>query len=219
MCIPRRCSIRPTTGAARHRPDVVRRPFVCSVDGCYLITGGLGGMGLHIAQWLARQGARKLVLLGRTPLPPRSEWEMVERDSRTFNQIASIREIEGIGATVQTAAIDIANQNDVERLLKSLDTEEWMPIYGVVHTAAVADDRLVPNLDIQGLEAAFHPKILGALTLEHCLADQPLQFFVCCSSVGALLGQTGQANYAAANAFLDAFVQRRRIQRTACAWY
>ena len=192
--------------------SVVRRPLVLSVDGCYLITGGLGGMGLHIAQWLAKLGARKLVLLGRTPLPPRSEWEKVDRDSLAFNQIASIREIEGIGATVRTAAIDIADQNGVERLLKSLNTEEWMPVYGVIHTAAVADDRLVPNLDIEGLEAAFHPKILGALTLEHCLADQPLQFFVCCSSVGALLGQTGQANYAAANAFLDAFVQRRRIQ-------
>jgi malonyl CoA-acyl carrier protein transacylase/NAD(P)-dependent dehydrogenase (short-subunit alcohol dehydrogenase family)/acyl carrier protein len=192
--------------------DIVRNPFVCAADGCYLITGGLGGMGLHIAQWLARQGARKLVLLGRTPLAPRSEWEMVERGSRAFEQIASIREIEGIGAAVKTVAIDIANQRDVERLLKSLDTEEWLPIYGVVHTAAVTDDRLVPNLDIQGLKAAFRPKILGTLTLEHCLVDQPLQFFVCCSSVGALLGQTGQANYAAANAFLDAFVQQRRIK-------
>jgi acyl carrier protein len=71
----------------------------------------------------------------------------------------------------------------------------------------------VPNLDIQGLQAAFHSKVLGALNLEHCLAEQPLQFFVCCSSVGALLGQTGQANYAAANAFLDAFVQGRRLKK------
>jgi acyl transferase domain-containing protein/acyl carrier protein/SAM-dependent methyltransferase/NADP-dependent 3-hydroxy acid dehydrogenase YdfG len=189
-----------------------RRPFVCSVHGCYFITGGLGGMGLHIAQWLAKQGARKLVLLGRTPLPPRSEWEKVKRDSHTFHQIASIREIEEIGAAVKTVAMDIADSNDVKRLLKSLSAEEWLPIFGIVHTAAVADDRLMPNLDIQGLQAAFHPKILGALTLEHCLAEQPLQFFVCCSSVGALLGQTGQANYAAANAFLDAFVQHRRIK-------
>jgi myxalamid-type polyketide synthase MxaE and MxaD len=192
--------------------NIVPRPFACSADGSYLITGGLGGMGLHIAHWLARRGARKLVLLGRTPLPPRSDWDMVERGSRSFEQIAAIREIEAIGAAVKTVAVDIGRQKDVEGLLKSLATKEWLPIHGVVHTAAVADDRLLPKLDIQGLEAAFHPKILGALTLELCLADQPLQFFVCCSSVGALLGQTGQANYAAANAFLDAFVQERRIK-------
>ena len=195
------------------KADLVRDPFVCSADGCYLVTGGLGGMGLHIARWLARQGARKLVLLGRTPLTSRSQWDKVERDSRAFDQIASIREIERLGATVKTAAIDVANKQDIQRLLKSLDAEEWLPIYGIVHAAAVADDRLVPNLDLQSLQAAFQPKILGALTLEDSLAGQPLQFFICCSSVGALLGQAGQANYAAANAFLDAFVQRRRIER------
>ncbi len=195
------------------KPTIAEIPVAWLADGCYLITGGLGGMGLHIAQWLAKQGARKLVLLGRTPLPPRSQWEMVERNSRAFEQIAVIREIEGHGAVVKTVAIDIANKLDVRQLLKSLQAEGWLPICGVVHTAAVADDQLVPKVDVQSLQLVFRPKVLGALVLEECLADQPLQFFICCSSVGALLGQTGQANYAAANAFLDAFVQRRHTRQ------
>ena len=66
---------------------------------------------------------------------------MVERDSRTFDQITRIREIEALGATVKTIAMDIAIKQDIQRLLKSLDAEEWLPIYGVVHTAAVVEDR------------------------------------------------------------------------------
>jgi acyl transferase domain-containing protein/NAD(P)-dependent dehydrogenase (short-subunit alcohol dehydrogenase family)/acyl carrier protein/SAM-dependent methyltransferase len=193
--------------------SVADSPLACSAEGCYLITGGLGGIGLHLAQWLVRRGARKLVLLGRTPLPPRSEWEMIERDTRAFQQTAVIREMESNGAVVRTVAMDIANKLEIERLFESLQAEEWLPIYGVVHTAAVADDRILSKLDAQSFQIVFRPKVLGALALEKFLADQPLQFFICCSSVGALLGQTGQANYAAANAFLDAFVRRRRTRQ------
>jgi len=85
-------------------------------------------------------------------------------------------------------------------------------VRGVVHAAAVAEDRLLPKLDREGFRVSFRPKVFGALMLDHCLNDQPLEFFICCSSVGALLGQTGQANYAAANAFLDAFVHARRAR-------
>jgi myxalamid-type polyketide synthase MxaE and MxaD len=109
-------------------------------------------------------------------------------------------------------AADIANEAGFRGLLQGIGTDGWLPVLGVVHAAAAIEDKLAPQLDLAGLDAAFRPKILGALVLDRNLADQPLQFFVCCSSLGALLGQAGQANYAAANAFLDAFVHHRRAR-------
>jgi acyl transferase domain-containing protein/acyl carrier protein len=184
-----------------------------SAPGCYLITGGLGGMGLQIAQWMASQGARKIILIGRTALPPRSSWQALEPGSLAFARVAAIREVEAFGAVVRTVAMDVASVREIQRLLKSLEEEEWLPVLGVVHTAAVADDKLVANVDIESLDRVFQPKALGALALEYCLAEQPLRFFICCSSIGALLGHAGQASYAAANAFLDAFVQHRRATK------
>jgi acyl transferase domain-containing protein/NAD(P)-dependent dehydrogenase (short-subunit alcohol dehydrogenase family)/SAM-dependent methyltransferase/acyl carrier protein len=190
-------------------------------DGCYLISGGLGGVGLQIAQWLARRGARRLVLAGRTPFPERSEWATVAPASSTHGQIRGIREIEGYGAVVKTVAMDTASEGEIKRLLESLRADGWLPVSGVVHAAAVADDRLALNVDVESLQTVFRPKVMGALTLEKALSNQPLKFFICCSSVGALLGQTGQVAYAAANAFLDAFVQERcarKLPATGVNW-
>ncbi|MBV8587790.1 MAG: SDR family NAD(P)-dependent oxidoreductase, partial [Verrucomicrobia bacterium] len=212
------CSFR---GGCRYVPRLMPQPKLgaggaqidWSAAGCYLVTGGLGGMGLQIARWLANQGARKIVLIGRTSLPPRSSWHALEPGSRTFDQVACIRKIEANGAVVRTVAMDVANASEIQRLLETLREEEWLPVLGVVHTAAVAEDRLIPQVDVESLERVFHPKALGAIALEQSLADQPLKFFIFCSSVGALLGHAGQASYAAANAFLDAFVQRRRANK------
>ena len=184
-----------------------------NADGCYLVTGGLGGLGLHIARWLAEQGARKIVLLGRTPLPPREHWDAIERGSRAEVQINALREIERTGAAVQTVAVDIADRAKLTGAVEALQADGWLPVNGVVHAAAAIEDRLVTQLDAAGLITALRPKILGTLNLEKCLSGQPLQFFVCCSSLGALLGQAGQANYAAANAFLDAYVHHRRARQ------
>jgi microcystin synthetase protein McyG len=189
------------------------RPLEWPADGCHIVAGGLSGVGLHLAEWLASQGARKIVLVGRTPLPPRAEWETVPRGGRAFEQIARIREIERHNSGVKTMAVDITDEHSLRLMLQTLQADGWLPVRGVIHAAGATEDRLVKNLDTDASKCNLRPKILGALSLEACLADQPLQFFVCCSSIASLLSQPGQADYSAANAFLDAFVHHRRARQ------
>lgn len=193
--------------SAMQRPPVRWRP-----DGSYLITGGLGELGLLVARWMVRRGARRLILLGRTRLPPRSIWSSVETGSRSAHQIAAIRELESLGASVHLAAVDVADEGQLSAFLNEFRAEGWPPIRGVVHAAGVLQDGLLTQLDTAALNAVLRPKMVGAWLLHRLLADAPLDFFVVFSSAGSLLGQPGQGNYAAANAFLDALAHHRRAQ-------
>jgi acyl transferase domain-containing protein len=187
-------------------------PFRWRPDGSYLITGGLGELGLLVARWMVGQGARRLILLGRTRLPPRSSWSSVETGSRCANQIAAIRELEGLGASVHLAAVDVADEGQLSAFLDEFRAEGWPPIRGVVHAAGVLQDGLLSQLDTAALNAVLRPKMVGGWLLHRLLEDAPLDFFVFFSSAGSLLGQPGQGNYAAANAFLDALAHHRRSQ-------
>jgi len=181
-------------------------------DGSYLITGGLGELGLLVARWMVARGARRVILLGRTRLPPRSRWGATETGSRCARQIAAIRELEGLGASVHLAAVDVADAGQLRAFLDAFRAEGWPPIRGVVHAAGVLQDGLLSQLDTAALNAVLRPKMVGAWLLHRLLADAPLDFFVFFSSAGSLLGQPGQGNYAAANAFLDALAHHRRAQ-------
>ncbi len=190
-------------------------------DASYLITGGLGGLGLCLAEWLAEQGARRLVLLGRTPLPPRSRWNDVVAGSPLAERIAAIRCLEKMGTTVYVAAADVADAEQLTAFLAAYDQAGWPPIRGVVHAAGVLQDQLLINMTADALETVLRPKVLGAWLLHRLLADAPLDFFVMFSSVAALLGQMGQANYAAGNAFMDALAHYRRrlgLSATSINW-
>lgn len=179
-------------------------------EATYLITGGLGDLGLRTAQWMVEQGARRLILLGRTPLPERADWSRSGPDDLQFLQISKIRKMEELGAKVKTVSVDIADEKQVLSFLKSAREEGWMPIRGVVHAAAVTKDLLLRHLDHVGLLEVQRPKLVGAWLLHQHLRDEPLDFFILFSSLGSLLGQVGQASYAAANAFLDALAHYRR---------
>jgi amino acid adenylation domain-containing protein len=193
----------PTTMEPGHAP-----PFRPRVDGAYLITGGLGALGLEVARWLASLGARRLVLVGRTPLPPRAEWKQVTTGPAAA-RIARIHEIELLGATVHTAALDVGDEAQLTSFLDSYDQEGWPPIRGVVHAAGALHDRTLLQLDATAMAAAFRPKARGAWLLHRHL-PATLDFFVLFSSAAALTGSAGQANYAAANAFLDSLAAARR---------
>ena len=197
----------------RKRESAVRRPpLLWPTDASYLITGGLGDLGLVVARWMVEQGARRLILLGRTQLPPRASWNAVEAGGRLARQVAAIRELEALGASVHLASVDVADEGQLSAFLKEFSAEGWPPIRGVVHAAGVLQDGLLLQLDQAALDTVLRPKVTGGWLLHRLLEDAPLDFFVLFSSAGSLLGQPGQGNYAAANAFLDALAHHRRAQ-------
>ena len=193
-------SQRSTFGRERLRPDAA-----------YLITGGLGGIGLEIAQWLAQQGARRLILMGRTPLPPRAEWDQIQ-DARPLRMTHAVRELEARGVSVHYVAVDVADEAQLRSFLDRYRLEGWPPIRGIIHAAGVIDDRMLTQLDAASLRAVMRPKAIGGWLLHRMFENQPLDFFVLFSSVGSLLGQVGQGSYAAANAFLDALAHYRHAR-------
>jgi NAD(P)-dependent dehydrogenase (short-subunit alcohol dehydrogenase family) len=203
---------------ARHVARLVRRPrsgqrrpaLSWRVNGSYLITGGLGDLGLAVARWAVEQGARRLVLIGRTALPPRARWSGLPGGTRLARQVAAVRELEALGASVHVAAVDVGDEGRLASFVEEFRRESWPPIRGVVHVAGVLEDRLLQQLDGEALRAVLRPKVIGGWLLHRLLEDTPLDFFVLFSSAGSLLGQPGQGNYAAANAFLDALAHHRR---------
>ncbi|GAA2553332.1 phthiocerol type I polyketide synthase PpsA [Winogradskya consettensis] len=186
----------------------VRPAFVCRPGGTYLITGGLGALGLEVASWLASRGARRLVLAGRHGLPPRDRWETIT-DARTAERVAAVRALERLGVTVVVVAVDIADRQEVAARLspQSLGLPQ---ICGVVHAAGVVDNRMLGSLDEPTLRRVLRPKVSGALVLHEMFPPGSVEFFVLFSSSGQLLGLPGQAAYAAGNAFLDSLAQHRR---------
>lgn len=206
-------------GSKRYVPRLVERahePAQQSIqlnkNGCYLVTGGLGGLGLEVACHLARRGAGKLVLSGRSAVPPRSQWDELQDDPHWGPRLARLRELESAGVEVKPVSVDVADAKALERLRDELENDGWLPLRGIVHAAGVMKESRLPVLDAELFADILKPKVAGALALESVFAEQPLEFFACFSSASSLLGILGQGlgAYAAGNAFLDAFVQRLR---------
>jgi acyl transferase domain-containing protein/acyl carrier protein len=168
-----------------------------SSDACYLISGGLGGLGLEVAHWLVARGAHQLVLLSRSG--PQS-------DIHT----AALARLEQAGAQVLALAADVADPEALQRVLAQIQPPHWGPLRGVVHAAGVLDDGILLRLDASRFQPVLRPKVAGAWNLHQLTLDAPLDFFVMFSSAASLLGSPGQANYAAANAFLDSLAHHRR---------
>lgn len=193
--------------AGRDRPV---QPFPWRADAAYLITGGLGGVAGHVARAMVEGGARRLVLLGRTPLPERAHWAALDPASAEGRRVASVRALEALGASVHVAAVDVADKDQLQGFLARYSAEAWPAIRGVVHAAGSFDNRLASQMDRAAFDAVLLPKLQGAHWLDQLLPD--LDLFVTFSSTGALVAQAGQANYAAANAGLDALAHDRRAR-------
>jgi len=188
-----------------------KNPISPRSDGAYLISGGLGDLGLLVARFLAEQGARRLILLSRSPVPPRQTWSQVAADGPMAKRLEAIRELEAIGVSVHTAAVDIGDLSQLTAFLKTYKQEGWPSIRGVVHAAGIVQDKSLEQLDISSLNAVLQPKMWGGWLLHHHLRDAPLDFFVMFSSFVSLAGSVGQGNYTAANSFLDALAHYRQM--------
>ncbi|XXY47425.1 type I polyketide synthase [Sorangium sp. So ce269] len=162
----------------------------------YLITGGLGGLGLAVAEWMVSRGARHLVLLGRS-------------GAATPAQQEAVRRIEGAGARVTIGAVDVASRAQLDAFFANV-ASGLPPLRGVVHAAGVLDDGLVAQQTLARFHRVMAPKAVAAWHLHELTRDLPLDFFVLFSSAVSLIGSPGQANYAAANGFLDALAHHRR---------
>jgi NADPH:quinone reductase-like Zn-dependent oxidoreductase/SAM-dependent methyltransferase/acyl carrier protein len=167
-----------------------------SPDGAYLITGGLGGLGLATAQRFVKDGARHLVLVGRNCHPGAEARRLIEG-------------IERAGAEVLLRKMDVSREQDVRDVLDEL-RRLGLPLKGVVHAAMALEDSILLNLDEDRLMRVLAPKALGAWNLHRETRACPLDFFVMYSSVTGIAGNPGQASYCAANAFLDALAHTRK---------
>jgi len=174
-----------------------QRDFDISADGTYLITGGLGGLGLACANWLADRGAKHLVLLGRRA--PSNE---------ASKAIESLRERD---VDVRVGSVDVADRSALAKLLKTIASDR-SPLRGILHAAGTVDDGILAELDWARFERVMAPKVEGTWHLHELTSGLPLDFFVLFSSGAALLGSPGQGNYAAANSFMDGVAGLRRSQ-------
>lgn len=162
---------------------------------CYLVTGGLGGLGLELAEWLADRGARDIILVSRSAPSLQAEGLIAEICSR--------------GLRVVSRKCDIADASQCRDLLAKID-QEHAPLRGIFHLAGILDDGLLRDQSLFSFESVLAPKARGAWNLHQLTRDRPLDHFVLFSSIASIFGSPGQGNYAAANAFLDALAQHRR---------
>ena len=175
-------------------------------DRTYLVTGGLGGIGCAVAEWLADKGAGTIVLNGRR-----------DPDEAANETIDALRER---GVTVQVELADVSDAPAVDRMLARMD-RELPPLGGVIHSVGVLSDAALTNQNWESFEKVLWPKILGGWHLHRATVDRDLDFFILFSSRVGVMGNPGQANHAAANAFLDQLAGHRRalgLPAQAIAW-
>jgi acyl transferase domain-containing protein/acyl carrier protein len=189
--------------------------------GVYLITGGLGGLGLAVAEELAREFGACLVLTARQSPPPEAEWENSLSDASVSEAakgtIRKLIEIRSAAGGLMVAQGDVTNLEQM-RAVVSRATRQFGKIDGVFHAAGVLDDGPLMLKTAQSARCVLDPKVRGTLVLEAVLRDVPLRCFVLYSSISSIYPPPGQVDYAAANAFLDAFALSRKGPVTVVNW-
>ena len=178
----------------RKREVAPKHSFTIDTNATYVISGGLGGLGLLVARFLVEQGARQLILLAR----------------RTANQnvLAEIQAWEARGVTVKALQIDVADAEQMAQVIDGIDASH--PLRGVIHAAGLLDDGILLQQTVERFERVLAAKVEGTWNLHQFTQHCDLDFFVLFSSTTSLLGGAGQANHAAANQFMDAFAAYRQ---------
>ncbi|MFE9409096.1 SDR family NAD(P)-dependent oxidoreductase [Streptomyces sp. NPDC006704] len=166
-------------------------------DGGYIITGGLGGLGLTLCRWLAERGAGRIVLNSRSVPGPEA--------------LAEIRHLQEAGARIDVLNADLAEPGTAERLV-DLATGTDLSLRGVIHAAAVVDDATVSRTEPELIERVWRPKALGAWLLHQATLSHPVDWWVAFSSFVSQIGSPGQGPYASASAWLDALITHRHAQ-------
>lgn len=193
-------------------------PIAIKEEGTYLITGGTGGLGLVTAKYLASKSKVKLALLNRSAFPAREQWnEIIQQqpNGKLAQRIHAIQALEANGSKVAFWSVDVTDEQALSAAVRDIRSC-CGPISGVIHAAGVAGEGLLYRKDTKTFKQVLAPKTRGTWLLDRMLAEDELDFFVMFSSTSAFLGGMGQADYAAANRFMDAYagVRASRGQRT-----
>jgi NAD(P)-dependent dehydrogenase (short-subunit alcohol dehydrogenase family) len=181
--------------------DTVARPSPTQLrlrdNATYLVTGGLGGLGLETARWMVREGARNLALMGRRPPDPKTE--------------AVLHEMTRDGARIAIEKCDVSDEAELHEALNRI-SRSMPPLRGIVHAAGVLDDGMLEEQTWSRFAGVMAPKVRGAWNLHRLTLSLELDFFALFSSVAVLVGSPGQGNYAAANAFMDGLAHHRKAK-------
>lgn len=197
-------------------PAVNSLPQCLRSQGVYVITGGLGGIGLTLAKYLAETVQARLILLSRSGLPERREWHRDDLVAKVQTTIQTVQELEALGAQVQVIAADVTNAESMQQAIAQTATQ-FGTIHGVIHAAGVPGGGLM-QLKTPGAAAqVLAPKLQGTRHLHQALQGMNLDFFVLCSSLTAIVSELGQVDYCAANAYLDAWAQAQSSKLRAIA--
>ncbi|MGM3308049.1 SDR family NAD(P)-dependent oxidoreductase [Anabaena sp. WFMT] len=180
--------------------------------GVYLITGGLGGIGLVLAEYLAKTVQGKLILTGRSAFPQRDEWEQWlathDQQNSITATIRKIQELETFGAEILVVTADVASLAQMKKAI-ACGQHQFGTINGVIHAAGVPGGGVMQIKTVEEVQKVLSPKVTGTLVLENIFQDVKLDFLVLCSSIAAIKGIFGQVDYTAANSFLDAFARSK----------
>jgi len=192
-------------------PRTEKTSFSLRDDGVYLITGGLGGLGLKSCEWLVEKGVKHIVLTGRSAFPPRSQWASLNEQHRYFQSVQSLLSIEKKAAVhgglrLQVESIDIRDSEAMTNLLASLEK----PLRGIIHAAGVNWFSKIAELDTHRMLDTLKTNISAAWKLHELTVEEDLDCFIMYSSVSALWGSVELAHYTAANYFLDTLAHYRK---------
>lgn len=182
--------------------------------GVYLITGGLGGIGLSLAEDLARRSQAKLVLVGRSALPPRAQWpQLSQADDRQARQLRDLLALEQLGAEVLVLSADVTDPAQMAHVREEA-IARFGTVHGIIHAAGVAGGTMVEAHSSETAARVLAPKVTGTLVLAQVFEQDTLDFLVLCSSVVSVAGGLGQVDYCAANVFMDAFASGHSTPNT-----
>lgn len=189
--------------------------------GVYLITGGLGGLGLTVAEHLAREYKARLILVGRTTLPPEQEWPSLLQDERqpeaVKERIRALKQVRALAGGLLVARAEVTSLAEMRDTI-TLARRQFGKIDGVFHAAGILEDGPLMLKSAETAARVLDPKVRGTLVLHEALADIRLSCFVLFSSISSILPPAGQVDYAAANAFLDAFAVKHKERVVAINW-
>lgn len=196
-------------------------PPLLRSGGTYLITGGLGGIGLVLARHLAQTVGARLALVGRSAFPQPDEWnDWITQngpDDKISQKIKLLKELESLGAEVAVFSADVADHEEMSSVINGV-YERFDTLHGVIHAAGVAGGGIIQLKNSAIAEPVFRPKVSGTMILDSLLKDKPLDFILLCSSMAAVFGGAGQVDYCGANAFLDAYANATSLRRERVAF-